>query len=284
MKSLSLLSLASIASISHALGINCRGSGLCPFNNGLLGTAQAQLKGMDQAAEFTDGQHITCLQSSVTIGDPSLCIFYQNTSGRKFTVAQAVASVQGLLDHGCKVCGSNPTDEGNNVANGQLTANMVAAGNVRRRASAHTRRELEKDARAAAAAERSTTITPKTRSTTSKNPLNARALGINCRGSSNCGIGGIFGTEGASLSDVRDAVAAGPEGVFANGQQIACQPHAFGRLCAFYQNIGDRTFDKAQSVAFLDNLLAHKCGNCGSIPTDDGNDTSKGQLTVNFVS
>lgn len=102
-----LLSLATTAVAStSALGINCRGSGLCASNKGLLGEAQAQLRGMDQNQKFSDGQHVTCVKSSVTIGNPSLCIFYQKTNGRSWTVGQTVNYVQALLDHGCGACGS----------------------------------------------------------------------------------------------------------------------------------------------------------------------------------
>lgn len=267
---------AALAGTSSALGINCRGSGLCASNKGLLGQAQGQLRGMDQNQQFSDGQHITCVKSSVTIGNPSLCLFYQNTGGRKWTVGQTVNFVQDLINHGCGACGSVPTDPGNDVKNGQLTANMVT--NARRSpdmankmAKREEVREEKREAQPVSAAEDSTALLE-------------RALGINCRGSSTCGVGGIGHTPAGTLEQVRDAVAAGPDGSWTNGQQIACVPHVTGRLCAFYQNIGGRSFNKQQSVTFLDQLRDHGCRNCGSIPTDPGNNVGNGQLTVNFVS
>jgi hypothetical protein len=283
-----LLAASLAASMITALGINCRGSGLCPGNKGILAQAQGQLRGMDQSQTFTEGQHITCVESSVSIGDPSLCIFYQRTSGRKFTVAQTLQHVQNLLDHHCAACGSDPTDPGNNVANGMLTANMVTNAKRRdleavkqKRAPGMVRKVRRAQVPAPAPISAPEPITKRElRDATS---VLARALGINCRGSSNCGVGAFFHTPSAKLQDVRDAVAAGPEGIWSNGQQIACKSHFTGRLCAFYQGIGSRTFNKEQSVAYLDQLLEHKCDHCGSIPTDPGNDVTKGQLTVNFV-
>ncbi len=253
---------AALASTTAALGINCRGSGLCASNKGLLGEAQAQLRGMDQNKRFTDGQHVTCVQSSVTIGNPSLCIFYQKTNGRSWTVGQTVQYVQDLLDHGCGACGSVPTDPGNNVNNGELTANMVT--NAARRGMDNVRVVADKRGEAKLLLE--------------------RALGINCRGSSTCNVGGIGHSPAGTLQQVRDAVAAGPEGVWSNGQHVACVPHVTGRLCAFYQNIGSRTFNKGQSVSYLDQLKDHGCRVCGSVPTDAGNNGGNGELTVNYVS
>ena len=265
--------VAGAASLVSALGINCRGSGLCVGNKGLLGEAQAQLRGMDQNKRFADGQHVTCVQSSVSIGDPSLCIFYQKTNGRSWTVGQTVSFVQALLDHGCGACGSVPTDPGNNVNNGMLTANMVT----------NARRSVDMDAKAARRDEVAAVETPVSKTENAKAVLE-RALGINCRGSSTCTVGGIGHLPAGTLQEVRDAVAAGPEGVWSNGQHLACVPHVTGRLCAFYQNIGGRTFNKEQSVTYLDQLQDHGCRVCGSIPTDPGNNVGNGQLTVNFVS
>lgn len=264
---------AALAGTSSALGINCRGSGLCVSNKGILGQAQGQLRGLDQNKQFSDGEHITCVKSSVTIGNPSLCLFYQNT-GRKWTVAQTLTFTQQIIDHGCAACGSVPTDPGNDVKNGQLTANMVTnarrgldmANKVAKREEVREKREPEP----VTAAEDSFAVLE-------------RRLGINCRGSSTCGVGGIGHSPAGTLEKVRDAVAAGPDGSWTNGQHIACVAHVTGQLCAFYQNIGGRSFNKQQSVTFLDQLRDHGCKNCGSIPTDPGNNVGNGQLTVNFV-
>ncbi|KAJ3545522.1 hypothetical protein NM208_g1370 [Fusarium decemcellulare] len=142
-----------------------------------------------------------------------------------------------------------PVDEGNDVSKGELTANIV------------------------------------TNAIPGKRGINylTKRTGINCRGSSTCGVGGIGHFPNADLKDVRDAVASGEEGNFGNNEHIACVPFVAGALCAFYQNIGDRTFTKDQTVAFLDQLRAHKCNKCGSIPVDNGNNVDNGELTVNYV-
>jgi hypothetical protein len=249
---------------TDAEGINCKGSGLCASNGGILSQALGQLKGMDQSQQYGDNQQITCVESSVTIDNPSLCIFYQKT-GRQFTVAQTVSYAQSLLNHGCGACGSVPTDEGNNVDNGELTANMVTNAPARRDVLTVKEKQRRNEKKAS-------------------DVLKKRAAGINCAGSSSCGIGGLGGLPYARLEDVRDAVAAGPDGTWTDGQQIACAAHATGRLCAYYQKTGGRTFTKDQSIAYLDSLMDHGCSNCGSIPVDDGNNTNNGELTVNFVS
>ncbi|PTB53232.1 hypothetical protein M431DRAFT_88951 [Trichoderma harzianum CBS 226.95] len=256
-----LFTIASAITAVNAGGINCNGSGLCSGNKGLLSTAIGQLRGMNQGSTFSDGQHVTCVKSSVTIGDRSLCIFYQKT-GRQWSVGQTVNFVQGLLDHGCAACGSIPVDPGNNVNNGELTANMVT--NAKRHV------EVERAPEPVSKPEGASEIL-------------ARSLGINCRGSSSCGVGGIAGSPHGTLEDVRNAVASGPDGSWGNGQQVACVGLATGRLCAFYQNIGNRQFSKSQTVTFLDQLMDHGCRVCGSIPTDSGNNVDNGELTVNFV-
>ncbi|KAK5991826.1 hypothetical protein PT974_05212 [Cladobotryum mycophilum] len=258
--------LATAASAVSALGINCRGSGLCSGNKGLLGEAQAQMRSMDQNKVFTDGQHITCVQSSVTIGDPSLCIFYQSTRGRRWTVGQTVNFVQQLLDHGCGACGSVPTDPGNNVKNGMLTANMVT--NARRGMDM-----VNVVARKEKAQETPVDTAPVTKQETATELL-ARSLGINCRGSSTCGVGGIGHTPAGHLDDVINAVGGGLMGSGATGSII----------CAFYQNIGGRLFNKQQSMDYLNQIKDHGCRVCGSVPTDPGNNVANGQLTVNYVS
>lgn len=62
------------------------------------------------------------------------------------------------------------------------------------------------------------------------------------------------------------------------GQQIACT----GSLCAFYQNGATGTANDAS--AQLQQLLDHHCTKCGSVPTQPGNDVSKGELTAKCVS
>lgn len=158
--------------------------------------------------------------------------------------------------------------------NGELTANMVT--NARRSDDMTGKLERREQVRAEQ--------TPAANKQKEATQLLERALGINCRGSSTCGVGGIGHSPAGTLQQVRDAVAAGPEGVWSQGQHVACVPHVTGRLCAFYQKVGSRTFNKGQSVSYLDGLLGHGCKNCGSIPVDDGNNTDNGELTGHYVS
>ncbi|KAL6859421.1 killer toxin [Trichoderma novae-zelandiae] len=264
-----LLAVASVASTVNALGINCQGSGLCTSNKGLLGTLLGQLKAMDQSQSFSDGEQVACAESSVTIGQPSLCVFYQKT-GRTFTVAQTVWYVQALLDHGCGACGSVPVDEGNNVDNGELTANMVT--NAKRHDTGMVKAVRKRHGSEYHAVDKTAAVSKL-----------SKRLGINCNGSSTCGVGGIANTPAGHIDDLKDAIAGAGDGVWSNGQQIGCVPHATGRLCAFYQNVGDRTFTTQQTLMYLDWLTDHGCTVCGSVPTDDGNNVDNGELTVNFV-
>jgi hypothetical protein len=64
-------------------------------------------------------------QVACTSGDAgSICAFFQ--SGASGTANDAFHYMQEIIDHGCKLCGSVPTQPGNNVANGQLTVNAVS--------------------------------------------------------------------------------------------------------------------------------------------------------------
>ena len=67
--------------------------------------------------------------------------------------------------------------------------------------------------------------------------------------------------------------------VVVNGQQVACA----GNFCAFLQNAPEAK-TVAQVKGYVQALLNHGCQVCGSDPTEPGNDVSKGQLTVNYVS
>ncbi|KAL3679138.1 hypothetical protein R1sor_022094 [Riccia sorocarpa] len=99
------------------------------------------------------------------------------------------------------------------------------------------------------------------------------ALGINCRGSSNCAS-----VHAPALSEINRKVQDLPNNnVYPNGQHIACSDN----ICAFLQNISG-TKTGAQIKGYVDQLLAHGCSKCGNVPTEPGNDVSTGQLTVNW--
>ncbi|KAL8789581.1 MAG: hypothetical protein Q9195_006758 [Heterodermia aff. obscurata] len=67
---------------------------------------------------------------------------------------------------------------------------------------------------------------------------------------------------------------------FTNGVQVKC----YSNICAYLQNVqGSKTIEQIQ-LFYMTDLINHGCGVCGSDPTEPGNDVSKGQLTVNWVS
>jgi hypothetical protein len=113
------------------------------------------------------------------------------------------------------------------------------------------------------------------------------ALGINCRGSSNCGGSGDVG-----LSDIiNKANGAGDHHVFGNGEHVACLQFdndgrlPGGSLCAFPQGTanGIEGWKAKQLLGFIRD---HGCSRCGSVPVNfpnDNNVDSAGQLTVNWV-
>ncbi|KAL2628949.1 hypothetical protein R1flu_013635 [Riccia fluitans] len=106
---------------------------------------------------------------------------------------------------------------------------------------------------------------------------NTSALGINCRGSSNCAF-----QSSHTLSEINTKVQAIPDGnIFSNGVHITC----VGNICAFLQNVASPgTKTAAQIKGYVTNLLNHGCNVCGSDPTEPGNNVNNGQLTVNYVS
>lgn len=103
---------------------------------------------------------------------------------------------------------------------------------------------------------------------------NVNALGVNCRGSALCGT-----CREHTLSEINTKVQGLSDGAtFGNGQHIAC----VGHCCAFLQNISG-TKTGAQVKGYVQQLLAHGCGKCGSQPTEPGNNVNTGELTVNYV-
>ncbi|KAJ6789040.1 hypothetical protein PWT90_08411 [Aphanocladium album] len=114
--------LSAISGSVLALGINCRGSGFCPSDGaaGNLINLKAIVDNIqDRGRHYNTGQQIACTGS--------LCVFYQN--GASGTAGEASGQLQQLLDHGCKKCGSVPTQPGNDVSKGELTVNIVGHPN-----------------------------------------------------------------------------------------------------------------------------------------------------------
>lgn len=144
----------------RALGINCRGSGLCGLatleNHSGVGIVQLWhdvLAATDKDANtvYNDGEHIVCigttvsitvgasvsaevegiggelsLETDVSIGTGGVCLFLQ---GASLTLSQIRDLVDAIGNHGCTTCGSVPihfVDQGSNdPSSGILTSNYV---------------------------------------------------------------------------------------------------------------------------------------------------------------
>lgn len=114
------LAPALLAASASALGINCRGNGLCPTDNspGNLRNLMAVVDGIQpRDRAYRAGQPIAC--------EGSLCAAYQR--GAQGSAEAASRSLRALFDHGCHKCGSVPTQPGNDVERGELTVNVVPA-------------------------------------------------------------------------------------------------------------------------------------------------------------
>ncbi|KAI2618186.1 hypothetical protein GGR54DRAFT_640754 [Hypoxylon sp. NC1633] len=145
----------------RALGINCRGSGLCDLatlenssGTRILQTWHDVLAAtdIDENTTFNSGDHIVCigtqvsvtvgasvsaeveggaggelsLETNASLGTGGVCLFPQ---GASVTLAQARQLVDALGNHGCATCGSVPVhfvDQGSNdPSSGILTSNYV---------------------------------------------------------------------------------------------------------------------------------------------------------------
>ncbi|KAH7141140.1 killer toxin, partial [Dactylonectria macrodidyma] len=102
------------------------------------------------------------------------------------------------------------------------------------------------------------------------------AAGINCKGSSSCGISGAYITDVISMANYLDR-----SRWYQNGEHIVCAAN----LCAFLQNTRGMPGSKIKELLWQ--LNDHGCARCGSIPvfypSGDNNDNSHGILTVNYV-
>ncbi|CAK7270434.1 hypothetical protein SEPCBS119000_004087 [Sporothrix epigloea] len=118
-----LLALAAYIAGASALGINCRGSGMC-LVGAQMTDVQSQIGDMIASGNgdrwFNTGDQIACAKGQEF---DSTCAFFQK--GASGTAQQAFDHIQNLLDHGCGTCGSDPTEDGNDVSTGELTVNAV---------------------------------------------------------------------------------------------------------------------------------------------------------------
>ncbi|KAI0880877.1 killer toxin [Annulohypoxylon maeteangense] len=156
----SIIQLIAFTSAVSALGINCRGSGLCPratWNNDV--SVIQLLRDAVYAApnplstSYKSGDHVICVSQSQkitidagftldgftgsvglsgTIQEGGICPLPQYmSSGATLTLAQIRPLMDALLKHKCSTCGSVPihyVDKGSNSpSDGILTFNYVAA-------------------------------------------------------------------------------------------------------------------------------------------------------------
>lgn len=110
--------------------------------------------------------------------------------------------------------------------------------------------------------------------------INSALAGINCNGSGDCA-----GTPGTLGDLIADAYQIDPNRWYNNGEHIACSDNrGGGGLCAFFQNtLGG---PGSSVLTLLQDLQAHGCNKCGSIPVNfpqGDNSENHGELTVNFV-
>ena len=109
-------------------------------------------------------------------------------------------------------------------------------------------------------------------------------LGINCRGSSNCGGQGAVRVVRRLTRSINDI---DPSRWYRNGEQIACMgvdsDNGIRFYCAFLQNTGGAPGSKILELAHY--IQDHGCKICGSVPYfyPAENDVSRGELTYNSV-
>ena len=110
----------------------------------------------------------------------------------------------------------------------------------------------------------------------------AMSLGINCRGSANCGFY-------HHVMPIMSALDISEYRTYANGEHIACiaiSKRDTGGFCAFPQHLkGEQRLGGEDVARLLHDIFTHGCGVCGSVPVGypASNDPSQGILTVNYV-
>ena len=116
------------AGTTLGLGINCRGSDKCHGEKGRIEPIRNNIYNLSNIYNVNDdfpisnGEHIAC--------SDSYCAFLQGVTspdgrpGTK-TIGQIKTYIDAIWDHGCRGCGSDPTEPGNDVSKGQLTVNFV---------------------------------------------------------------------------------------------------------------------------------------------------------------
>jgi hypothetical protein len=157
-----LAAIALAIPLASSLGINCRGSGVCPlatFFAGAQSQGQDIVQGLRDALDRTtlpntttygNGEHIVCVGTTIPIsisigpellsvnlggGIPAggICGFPQNLqAGTTLSLQQIKTLANDIIQHGCNTCGSVPITFPNNQnvdSVGELTFNFVSEGN-----------------------------------------------------------------------------------------------------------------------------------------------------------
>ena len=141
------------ASTGNALGINCRGSWLCPSDSlnpdyiGIMldiaeGRAQCSPQSsyncgpMNDSDNYKKGAHIVCLPQgqsflggicAFTQGHPTVPEIGADAAGFGISGAQTKQKLRQLSLHGCRICGSVPLGNGNDPGEaGILTVNYIS--------------------------------------------------------------------------------------------------------------------------------------------------------------
>ncbi|KAK4551825.1 hypothetical protein LTR86_010911 [Recurvomyces mirabilis] len=128
--------------VGEKMGVNCQGSYGCDHfdasgkNNGktaVIDYIVSAIDNIDQNRIYHNGERIACQPGSYhyNIGlhtgeiTGGICAFLQKAH-RLINGHEIQDHAHGLKNHGCRACGSQPTENDNNVANGMLTFNVVA--------------------------------------------------------------------------------------------------------------------------------------------------------------
>lgn len=111
---------------ANAFGNNCSGSTGCSDSGAppnALAIIREKVKNISSSATFVEGQQI----AAVNVGVGScIAAFSQRVSSGSVLQYDTWWYLDALSQHGCSICGSIPTDSGNNVNNGELTVNFVS--------------------------------------------------------------------------------------------------------------------------------------------------------------
>ena len=152
----SLLALSLASTQVNALGVNCRGSGLCPLaafeNTATVSVVQVLRDAIHHSKKpdstvYKNGDHIICISESLhvtvdasagygpasggiglsgKIGSGGVCAFAQSLKTGSITLGAIRTLADKVVDHGCTACGSVPVDFAkNDPRDGILTFNYA---------------------------------------------------------------------------------------------------------------------------------------------------------------